>query len=171
MTQQAEKPKRKTKAEWLAAYMTTPPAPVQTEAERHEQRALFERHDAVSVEIRLPLSPSTNGTKSIRVAPGRPPFLVSSTQYNAYEEAVALFWKAHFKGWPPQPLMGRLRVLVIVHQARKGGDIANREKSLCDALTACKAWEDDGQIDDIHFVRGDVIPGIGALDVTIEVIG
>jgi Holliday junction resolvase RusA-like endonuclease len=165
-----DKPKRKTKAEWLAAYMRTPPAPKQTEDERFAQRALFERHDTATIQIRLPLSPSANGLKSIRQAPGKQPFLVSSTQYIAYAEAVARFWKAHYNGWPPPPLTGRLRVLAIVHMARNDGDVANREKALCDALTECGAWADDGLIDDIHFIRGDVIPGIGALDVVIEVI-
>jgi crossover junction endodeoxyribonuclease RusA len=158
----ANRPKRKTSAQFYAGYLATPPAPAQSE--------LFERHDKAVLSIRLPLAPGANNLKSIRQLPGRAPFLVPSTQFNAYKKAVAKFWGDHWKGCPPEPLTGRLRVLILVHQVRKGGDVANREKALCDSLSECGAWGDDSQIDDLRVLRGDVIPGVGALDVTIETI-
>jgi Holliday junction resolvase RusA-like endonuclease len=166
----------KSKAQWLARFAATPPMPTQIDTERHEQRALFERHDEVALTIRLPLAPTLNTYRAIFQAKDRNgkavgrPRLITSAEGRAYTKAVAASWQNHWKGWPPEPLTGRLRLLVVVHFARKGGDIANREKALSDSLTACKAWIDDGQIDDLRFLRGSVIPGTGAMDVTIEII-
>jgi Holliday junction resolvase RusA-like endonuclease len=162
--------KRRTSAEWLTCYLATPPAPEQSAVERQQQRDLFARHDAVVLSIRLPLAPSANNLKSIQTLPGHRPFLVPSTQYKAYKKAVATFWQRHFQGWTPGPLTGRLRLTILVHQARNGGDIANREKALCDSLSECGAWLDDVQIDDLHLIRGDVLPPYGAIDLTIETI-
>lgn len=53
--------------------------------------------------------------------------------------------------------------------ARRGvSDLSNRWKALEDALTACGAWEDDGQIDDERMVRGAIVRPSGAMDVLIE---
>lgn len=164
------KPRGMKSAKHRARFAATPPAPVHSESERQAQRSLFERHDAAVWTIRFPLSPSANGLKSIRAIPDRRPFLVPSTEYNAYKDAVARAWREHWHGWPPEPLQGRLRVLIVVHQARNGGDIANREKAICDALSECGAWIDDQQIDDLRMIRGAVVKGTGALDVTIETI-
>ena len=164
-----KKPRGAKSAKARARFASTPPL-VQTESERLAQRALFERHDEAAWTIRFPLSPTANNLKSIRSLPGRRPFLVPSTMYNVYKQAVEAAWKAHWEGRLPEPLNARLRVRVIVHQARGGGDIINREKAAFDALTGL-AWEDDSQIDDVHFIRGNVIPGVGAMDISVEVIG
>jgi Holliday junction resolvase RusA-like endonuclease len=163
------KPRGAKSAKHRARFAATPPL-VQTEAERQTQRSLFERHDRVAWTIRFPLSPSANNLKSIRKLPGRRPFLVPSTEYNVYKQAVAAAWRAHWKGWLPEPLTGRLRVLIVVHQARRGGDVANREKGLLDALVECGAIADDSQVDDLRLFRGVVIPKTGAVDLTVEVI-
>ena len=157
-------------AKLRAKFAATPPAPVPTESERQRQRALFARHDEVQIRIRFPLPPSANGLKVIRALPGKLPFLAPSTEYNVFKEAVEAAWRAHWSGGLPRPLTGRLRVRVIVHQSRNGGDVANREKALCDALTECGVWLDDDQIDDLHLVRGSVLPRTGAVDVEIETI-
>lgn len=162
------RPRRGEKSAKLAAKFAATPPLVQTDAERLAQRSLFERHDRVLITIRLPLAPSANALKCIREIPGRRPILVPTTEYNAYKAAVAKAWKNHFNGWPPDPLTCRLRVRVVVHQARNGGDVANREKALCDALTEAEVWVDDELIDDIHLVRGAVVKDTGAMDVTIE---
>ena len=169
-----KKPRGAKSAKARARYASTPPL-VQTESERQAQRALFERHDPAVWMIRFPLSPTANNLKSIRALPGRRPFLVPSTEYIAYKQAVAAAWKAHWGGprllpLPPPPLTGRLRVLIVVRQARNGGDVANREKALVDSLVECGVMADDEQIDDLRVLRGPIIKGAGALDVTIEVI-
>jgi Holliday junction resolvase RusA-like endonuclease len=163
------KRKRKSKAEHAARFAATPPAPLMVESEQRQQRALFERHDAAVVTIRLPLPPSSNNSKIIRHVPGKPPWLASSGEYEAYKAVVAKLWKAHWNERPPAPLTGRLRILAIVHQSRRGGDILNREKTCIDSLVQCGAFLDDEQIDDAHFIRGAVVSG-GCIDLTIEVI-
>lgn len=168
--------KKKSQKQWLAQYMATPPAAAHTEAEIVVQRALFERHDTAVVSIRLPLAPSVNTYRNIFQAKdryGRPvgvPMLRTSAAGRAYCEAVEWFWTQHWKGWTPEPLTGRLRLLVVVHMARNGGDVSNRWKALEDALTACRAWIDDSQVDDERMIRGSVVPGTGAMDVIIETI-
>jgi crossover junction endodeoxyribonuclease RusA len=158
---------RKNKDHYRAKYAA--PLPAQTEMERQQQRVLFGRHDTVKVEIRLPLAPTANNIKIIRHVPGKSPWLAPSGEYEAYKQAVAQLWIAHNKGWAPEPLTGRLRIQAIVHQARRGGDILNREKACMDALTEARVWLDDEQIDDAHFIRGAIVPG-GCIDLTIEVI-
>ena len=163
--------KRKTKAEHAARFAATPPL-IQTAEERDAQRALFERHDAVVMAFRLPLAPSHNHYWETWVPKGSRRALTHvSTEGQAYQKAAAWFWSRHCGGVLPEPLTGRIRLLLVVHMARNGrADISNRLKPLEDALTAAGVWLDDAQVDDEHLVRGDVIPGTGAMDVTIEVI-
>lgn len=168
MAKGTEPTKRRSKSDWYEAYMSTPPPTAINPEDAQKQRALFERHDKVVLSMRMPLAPTANNLKSIREIPGRRPFLVPSTQYNAYKEAVADFWKAHNNGRLPRPITGRLRLLAVVHMTRNGGDVANREKALCDSMTECGVWLDDEQIDDVRFIRGAVLPPVGALDVIVE---
>ena len=55
---------------------------------------------------------------------------------------------------------GRVRLLGVMHFATKRRqDLDNRIKPLQDALTHAGVWLDDEQIDDLHFIRGDVLKG------------
>ena len=149
--------KRSTKSDaYRLKFASTPPMP--------------EPRSSRGITLRLPLPPTANNLKAIRTLAGRRAFLVPTTEYNVYKEVVAAAWHKQFGDYHPEPLESRLRVTLVVHQARKGGDVANREKGVIDALTECGAWKDDEQIDDLHILRGEVIPGIGAVDLTVEVI-
>lgn len=70
------------------------------------------------------------------------------------------------------PLTGRLQVWLVMHPpqslAASGQvwDICNREKLLCDCMTAQKVWKDDSQIDAMIILRGEPCKG-GRVDVTI----
>ena len=164
------KSRRKTKEDYAAKFAATPTAPAQSDAERQEQRALFERHDLIAVSLRIPLAPTVNNYRNIFTPPGGRPMFRTSAAGRAYHEAVAKVWVAHHRGWTPDPLTGRLRVRIVCHMARNGtADLDGRLKALLDAMTNAKVWDDDGQIDDLHIVRGSVCPP-GFLDVTVEVI-
>lgn len=64
-------------------------------------------------------------------------------------------------GRVPPPLTGRLVVWLTLHPpgalTKRGQvwDIANREKLVCDALTAQRVWLDDSQIDVMVLLRGE----------------
>jgi len=167
-----KKRKRRSRKEHAARFAATPPL-VQTADERTAQRAMFERHDQAVVSIRLPLAPSHNHYWQTWVPPGSQRALTHvSTEGQAFQKAVAWFWSRHYGGFPPEPLTGRIRLLLVVHMPRSArSDISNRLKPLEDALTAAGVWLDDSQVDDERLLRGDVIPGTGAMDVTIESIG
>lgn len=60
---------------------------------------------------------------------------------------------------------GRIRAVVTLHGATKRSfDVDNYGKGLFDALTYCKVYKDDSQIDEMIVKRGDVIKG-GQVDV------
>jgi crossover junction endodeoxyribonuclease RusA len=140
------------------------PLPDTTDEELARQRALFERHDQVEYAIRLPLSPTVNNYRA--VVRGR---LITSAEGREYHAAVKQFWIAHWNGWPPEPLTGRIRLCVeVCFPTARVADVSNRIKALEDALTAAGAWEDDSQIDDLHFRRGAISRGCGYCDVWIE---
>jgi Holliday junction resolvase RusA-like endonuclease len=164
------RPRKKTKsaAEWLAQFRATP-RPAESPKTIEQAKSLFELHDVVTYRLWLPLAPSNNALKQIRKAHGDA-WLAPTAAAEAYPIAVAEAWSRHWHGKLPDPLTGRLRVRVIVHPARRGSDIANREKALSDALTDCGCWRDDGLIDDIHLIRGAIVPETGAMDVIVEVI-
>ena len=55
---------------------------------------------------------------------------------------------------------GRIRAVVTLHGATKRSfDVDNFSKGLFDALTYCKVYKDDSQIDEIEIKRGEVIKG------------
>jgi crossover junction endodeoxyribonuclease RusA len=60
-----------------------------------------------------------------------------------------------------EPLEGRLSVEFVMCPPEKllgkKWDIANREKCFADALTKCRVWLDDEQIDSMLITRGDYI--------------
>lgn len=60
---------------------------------------------------------------------------------------------------------GRIRAVVTLHGATKRSfDVDNYGKGLFDALTYCKVYKDDSQIDEMIVKRGEVIKG-GQVDV------
>lgn len=73
---------------------------------------------------------------------------------------------------PRVTLKSRLRVVIELYppNARKW-DIDNRMKSLIDALTHAKVWEDDEQIDVLTVVRKEKIKNSGKAVVYVEEIG
>lgn len=150
----------------MARFMATPRAVGAPLTET--QRELFEKHDAAVVSLRLPLAPSVD---HYLMLPGKGRRPIQSPEARAYRSAVRAFWLEHWKGKPPPPLTGRIRLLVVIGAARGGKwDLSNRVKPLEDALTACGAWLDDSQIDDERLLRGTPLPPTGYMDVTIEVI-
>ena len=67
-------------------------------------------------------------------------------------------------------LSGRLDVYVRMHPpCRRKRDLDNYFKAPLDALTHCKFWEDDSQIDKLCISRADKVKG-GKLLVTVKVI-
>jgi len=140
--------------------------PPVTETEMQSQRSLFERHDAAIWTVRLPLSPSVNNYRV--VFRGR---LITSVEGREYQESIKRLWFSKWNGWPPDPLTGRLRLLVAVaFRSSPPPDLDNRIKPLQDALVDAGAFLDDNQIDDLRVIR---IPGVhkpGWMDVTIETI-
>jgi crossover junction endodeoxyribonuclease RusA len=66
---------------------------------------------------------------------------------------------------------GRLSVMIYCYAPdTRRYDVANREKIVCDALTACGVWADDSQIDELHIYRRAPKPH-GAVCVCIQEIG
>ncbi len=61
---------------------------------------------------------------------------------------------------PGHPAAGRLSVRVTLYppDARRR-DLDNAPKALLDALGHAGAYHDDGQIDELIILRGDVVPG------------
>lgn len=57
-------------------------------------------------------------------------------------------------------LEGRLQVAMAIHMpTKRRADIDNRAKGALDALTHAGVWLDDEQVDDLHLIRQQVIPG------------
>lgn len=115
--------------------------------------------------LTMPWPPSVN--RIWRATLGR---VILSKQARRYKERAAKFLPT---GRVAPPLTGRLLVWLTMHpptELAKGGqvwDIANREKMLCDALTAQRVWLDDSQIDALVILRGEP-RGAGRVEVTIH---
>jgi crossover junction endodeoxyribonuclease RusA len=164
-----KKQRRKTKAEYAERFAATPAA--ELPADGHcLQRNLFERHDSVVVALRFPLAPSVNHYWRSWVRPGSTRVMTHvSNEGQAYKAAVKAAWFTRWKGWPPEPLAGRIRLLITVgYFDRRSIDLDNRVKPLQDALTECGVWIDDDQVDDLRIMRGPIVKPTGAMDVIIE---
>lgn len=156
--------KRRTKAEWLEKFSATPARPYRTAEEFASQRSLFEKHDTAVIDLRLPLPPSVNNYRAI--FHNR---MITSAEGRAYHEAVDRAWLAHNGDERPEPLTGRLRLLIeVVFPTRAGTDLDNRVKPLQDAMKAAGVYVDDCLIDDVRVRRGAVCSP-GWVDVIIEV--
>lgn len=72
-------------------------------------------------------------------------------------------------GGPP-PILGRVGVSIVAFMPdRRRRDLDNLLKAIQDSLGHAGVYKDDSQIDDLHIVRGHVIPG-GKLHVSITVL-
>ncbi len=160
----AAKPKRRTRAESRQRFML--PLPAQLPLDLAQQRGLFERHDHAVWTIRFPLAPSVNAYRT--VVRNR---LMTTGEGQEYHKAVKQLWMAHWIGWPPEPLTGRLRLLVsIVFGSSPPPDLDNRIKPLQDALVGAGVLLDDNQIDDLRVIRVAAIHKPGWMDVCLETI-
>ena len=70
--------------------------------------------------------------------------------------------------WPHEPITGRLMMLVdLFPPDKRKRDLDNYIKPLQDALTKCRIFEDDSQIDILLINRREIVPG-GKVIVTIK---
>lgn len=119
------------------------------------------------MDLTLPWPPSVN-----RIWRGWKGRIILSAEARKFKRAAAAALPA---GRTPKPLEGRLLVWITLCAPLKlarGGqrwDIANREKLLCDVLTAQRVWHDDSQIDAMVILRGQP-SGTGSAHVAIRVL-
>ena len=89
-----------------------------------------------------------------------------SPKGRAYHAAVHAAVLEQLRHYPR--LTGRLAVTLALNPPdRRRRDIANYEKLACDSLTKAQVWNDDSQIDDMHIIRDEILPG-GRVVVTIR---
>lgn len=166
------KPRRRSKAEWLEKFAAVPTKPAASAEESAKQRALFERHDAAAVSLRVPMPPSRHAYMNLFQPPRGRARLIISSAGRAYKDAVAKCWRDANKGWTPDPLTGPVRLLVVLRMAtRRSSDLDNRMKALQDAIVEAGIIADDSLIDHLGVLRGPVDPsGKGYCDLIIETI-
>lgn len=84
----------------------------------------------------------------------------------AYRDAV----KWALVGMDRQFGRRRISLTVETHQPdRRVRDLGNLDKALSDALQAAGIYDNDGQIDELHYIRGPVDPtGAGYVRVTVS---
>jgi crossover junction endodeoxyribonuclease RusA len=130
-------------------------------------KPLFEKHETHTVNIRLPLPPSVNEYQPHAIVHGRVIRYFSEAGKKFKNDCLAAVL-SHFNGWPPDPFTGPVKLLAVLHgRNRQPYDIDNRIKPLLDALTECRVWLDDSQVNQLVVSRGPVSAG-GRVDVTIE---
>jgi crossover junction endodeoxyribonuclease RusA len=84
-------------------------------------------------------------------------------------EVAATVWAAKGRGEFVPMGDKRLRVVATYYEPdRRRRDLDNFWKQLADALEEAGAFADDGQIDDLHLVRGGVRKGAPCVEVCIE---
>lgn len=111
--------------------------------------------------LELPIPPSVNNYWGFH---GHQRFLTPKAK--EFKQEVWLEAKKKFAPCLAQ----RLKVGIRFHFGNKiRRDIDNYIKSLLDALTQARVWEDDSLIDELHVYRGDIIKG-GKTEVWIEVL-
>lgn len=116
------------------------------------------------ITLTLPWPPSTNSIWRAFVQKGKVRTILSKSG-REYRKAAVQAAQAQFAG---EPIQGRLAVSITLHApTRRAYDVDNRVKAAADALTHAGVWQDDGQIDRLELIRGEIQKG-GAAVVTIE---
>lgn len=104
----------------------------------------------------LPWPPSAN-TYYRSVLMGKHPRVIISRKGREYSEDVQGYIGHQFNR---PPLEGRLAVQIMAHApTRRAFDVDNRLKPLLDALQKARVFLDDGQIDDLRIMRGEIKQG------------
>ena len=117
----------------------------------------------------LPMPPSVNHywAKSVKRAKGKTYVHVrlSDRAHKFRNDVVAQVADIAQRHGSIRTHNGRIKAVVTLHGATKRSyDVDNYGKGLFDALTYCKVYKDDSQIDEMIVKRGDVIKG-GRVDV------
>ena len=114
----------------------------------------------MNIEFYLPYPPTVNNYY-VKTARG----IFISQKGRKYRDD--LHEATHQQIGEPQ-LDGRLSVQIILHPPdKRKRDLDNVGKSLLDALTKAKVWEDDEQIDQLQFYRGKPVkPGLVWMRIT-----
>ena len=112
----------------------------------------------------LPMPPSVNHywAKSVKRAKGKSYVHVrlSDRAHKFRNDVVAQVADIAHRHGSIRTHNGRIRAVVTLHGATKRSfDVDNYGKGLFDALTYCKVYKDDSQIDEMIVKRGDVIKG------------
>lgn len=114
----------------------------------------------------LPWPPSVNGYWMPLNRGGRPS-IVLTARARDYRQSVLCAIRDKM-GPPLAPMEGAVRMDIHLRPPdRRTRDIDNNLKSLLDALTYCKVWKDDSQVDEMTVRRGQVISG-GHVEVMIS---
>lgn len=114
--------------------------------------------------IVLPFPPTVNHSSGPTASGGR----YLTPEHRAFRAEVAL--RVFAAGSPLFPPKARLAMdITIIPPDRRRFDLDNRIKAVQDALQLCGVYEDDGAIDELRIIRGDVvIPGEGSAVVVIN---
>lgn len=120
------------------------------------------------LQITLPWPPSVNQYWR-HVVVRRSVQVRISAEGRAYRDRVAA---CVLKRRPLPRLAGRLQVRIDAYPPdARVRDLDNLPKAILDALTHSGVWDDDGQIDDLHIVRGDLRRPQGLIVVTVGLMG
>lgn len=116
----------------------------------------------VSLHLVLPLPPSVN---ALYRAIGRGRNILSKQGREWYATSVPLI-RQQANGWFVTGRVGMRVEITWPNKLRR--DISNIVKSLEDAITKAKVWNDDSQIDDLRVIRKPVDKGDPRCEVWIE---
>jgi crossover junction endodeoxyribonuclease RusA len=113
--------------------------------------------------IRFPWPPSVNGYwRAIPRGKGVTQILSADARTFRFEAGLACLGKPRFG-------VARLTVTITMHAPdKRARDIDNHAKAVLDALTHARVWDDDSQIDELHLIRGAVMPHDGHVIVQIR---
>ena len=107
-----------------------------------------------TVRVVLPWALLVRDNAKYGVLKGR---MILTSEYRTNKMAAAL--RARQQVMPSRRLSGRCALRATLHEPNRGRvrDVSNYAKFLCDSLSGV-AYDDDGQIDDARYIRGEVDP-------------